>query len=99
MRRIGRQHRVQDGGSRARRSGHEERRLDRLVAHAGVGAQMGHQLQPHLEQAQQEAPREPAADPGELPVDQRGAVEFDEAAQSRSQLVLNFAADRLCSRS
>ncbi|MFN8026706.1 MAG: hypothetical protein U0W40_10270 [Acidimicrobiia bacterium] len=49
-----------------RRAGDEQRRHDLLVEHARVVAHVAGELQAHLEEAQQEAPGDPAADDGEL---------------------------------
>jgi hypothetical protein len=57
---------VEDGRAGARRAGHEPGLGDLLVDHTRVVAHVLRQLDPHLEEAQEEAPRHPAAHDGEV---------------------------------
>ena len=66
VRAVFHEQRVQDRGAGARRAGDEQRLADLLVAHAGVGAHVRRHLKAHLEDAQEEAPGDPAAEQREL---------------------------------
>ena len=58
--------RVEDGGTGARRTGDEQGSADLLLAHAGIGAHVGGHLQAPLEDAEQEAARDPTPEHREL---------------------------------
>ena len=66
MRAVFHEQRVEDGGAGARRAGDEQRLADLLVEHTGIGAHVGRHLEAALEDAQQEAARDPAPEQREL---------------------------------
>ena len=65
-RRVLGEQRVEDRGAGAGRAGDEPRRVDLLVDDARVASHVVGELQAHLEEPQQEPPRHPPADDGEL---------------------------------